>query len=138
MEKSSKTIDFINVTILVAAVNQKPASISTLEKYYVTGSFASSAVITKDKRFVKRALRRFATKPRQQYSVLFTLFLIPLNQLELKQWMSGFIGIDSHRHSEHDRRPGWIDLTMKTTTNSHPHLTYIYLIQTLRHKEKFL
>ena len=47
---------------------------------------------------------------------------------------------DSHRHSADARRPGWIDLTMKRTTNSRqtsPHLSYIH-IHTLRYKIKSL
>ena len=67
-----------------------------------------------------------------------SLFCYPLNRLELKQWTSGFVGIDCHSHWQDARRPGWIDLTMKTTTTSRqtsPHISYIH-IHTLRHKEK--
>ena len=42
----------------------------------------------------------------------------PLSRPELKQWSSGLLGIDSHSHSADARRSGWIDQTMKTTTNS--------------------
>ena len=38
----------MNGTILVAAANQKPASVCTLETYYFTESTAGSAVITKE------------------------------------------------------------------------------------------
>ena len=76
VEHSSRTTDAINGTILVAAANKKTASISTLEIYYVTGSLAGSAVLTKDSEaVVKRALRRFATKPLQQYATLFIIRL---------------------------------------------------------------
>ena len=51
-----------------------------------------------------------------------------LNRPELKQWSCGFVGID--RHSADARRPGWIDLTMKPTTNSRqvsPRISYIFI-----------
>ena len=57
-------------------------------------------------------------------------FCYPLNRPGLKQWSSGFVGIDSHRHSAVARRPGWIDLTMKTTINSRqtsPHVSFIHI-----------
>jgi len=52
VEKSSKTTNTMNRTTLVTAANQKLASNSTLEKYYVTRSFAGSAVMTKDSNVV--------------------------------------------------------------------------------------
>ena len=52
VDKSSKTTDTINGTILVDATNQNPASICTLEKYYVTESTAGSAVITMESQVV--------------------------------------------------------------------------------------
>ena len=63
------------------------------------------------------------------------LFRYHLNRPEVKQLSSGFVW-DSHRHSADARRPGWIDLTMKTNTNTRhasPHISYIH-IPTLRYK----
>ena len=56
------------------------------------------------------------------------LFRYTFNRPELKQWSCGFVGIDSHRHSADARRLGWIDLTIKTTTNSRQtsHIYYIH------------
>ena len=50
-----------------------------------------------------------------------------LNRTGLKQCSNGCVGIYIHRHSADARRPGWIDLTMKTTTNScqTSHISYI-------------
>jgi len=68
LETSSKSTHTMNGTILVAAANQKPASICILEKYYVTESTAGSYVITKESQGPSGALCWFAEKSRQHYT----------------------------------------------------------------------
>ena len=115
-------------------IQSKPGFYLHSGKKYVTMSTASSAVITKESQAVRNHDSNMPhcssyscsnSTGKDSISELFCC-CYPLNRPELKQWSSGFVGID--RHSADARRPGWIDLTMKTTTKSRqtsPHISYI-------------
>ena len=86
------------------ATNQNSASICTL------GKNTSRWVTCHNKGEPSGALRRLTTKSRQQYATLFNStekdsitelsFWLPFESTrELKQWSSGFVGIDSHTHT---------------------------------------
>ena len=145
----SKTTDTMNGTILFDATNQNPASICTLKNntsrwrlliQLLKGEPSGSLNVP----YV--ALQRHCDSSMPHCSSygcsnstgkdsINELFCYPLNRPELKQWPSGFVGIDSHRQRAEARRPVWIDLTMKTTTNSRTissHISDIH-IHTLFH-----
>ena len=106
---------------------------------------AGLAVITESqpKQFVNSALHQFTTKSWQQYATLFLIHCFPVSCLfvlpfgfestrteTVVQWICWRSHTQTQRNSADARRPGWIDLTMKTTTNSRqasPHLSYAHI-----------
>jgi len=154
VEKSSKTTDTMKGTILVDATNQTQLLFAPW-KIIRHGADCCSAVIIKESQaipYVGLQRNRDSNMPhcssygctnstgKDSTSELY--FVSFESTRELKQWFSGFVGIDSHthRHSVDARRQGWSDLTMKTTTNSRhaaPHIPYINT-HSLRYKQNSL
>ena len=86
----------MNGTILVVAANQKPASICTLVKYYVTELTADSAVLTKESQVPYDGLQRNrnsnmphcvsygCSNNTGKYSIIELSFLLPFESTRIE------------------------------------------------------
>ena len=113
VEQSSKTIDTLNETILVDATNQNPASICTWFNCRNKGEPSGSLKVP----YVDLQRNRDSNMPHCTWkdSISKLSFLLPFESTRTETVVQ-LIRWDSHRHSADARRPVWIDLTMKTSS----------------------